>query len=197
MTRCQSRWVNVIIITIVVILRFPCPAIIAADEGYGIIANDTLMAGMVYRTAVDTPKRQHLLFTSPFQGGWKNNLLPFTSSPSLPSQPPPWSCGELARENGDGGRGMVVLAMPCLSMLPAGGHSAANTESRLFLALSVPIFLQGERRGWGWMFLSGADRRGDVRQPAVTLGQCWRISFTSGSFPCPITDVFWQQAPVW
>ena len=48
MTRSQSRWVNVIIIALVVILRSPTllPSMYVSDEGYyGTIANDILDGG--------------------------------------------------------------------------------------------------------------------------------------------------------
>ena len=66
MTRCQSRWVNVIIITIVIILRFPTllPSLYNSDEGYyGIIANDTL-TGTLYRRPW-TRSRRHQPIASP------------------------------------------------------------------------------------------------------------------------------------
>jgi len=63
MTRGQSRWVNVIIIALVVILRSPTllPSMYTGDEGYyGAGANEILDGGTVYRTAVDTkPPRMY------------------------------------------------------------------------------------------------------------------------------------------
>src|ERR1041385_4085534 len=79
MTRSQTRWVNVIIIAIVVILRSPTllPEMYNSDEGYyGIIANDTLDGGTVYRTAVDTkPPGIYYIYISVFQLAGRNNLL--------------------------------------------------------------------------------------------------------------------------
>ena len=79
MTRCQSRWINVIIITLVVILRLPTllPSLYNSDEGYyGIIANDTLDGGTFYRTAVDTkPPGIYYIYVAVFKVAGKNNLL--------------------------------------------------------------------------------------------------------------------------
>src|SRR5881398_1886328 len=79
MTRCQSRWVNVIIVAIVVILRSPTllPSLYNGDEGYyGIIANDTLDGGTVYRTAVDTkPPGIYYIYMAVFTVAGRNNLL--------------------------------------------------------------------------------------------------------------------------
>ena len=79
MTRCQSRWVNVIIIALVVILRLPTllPSLYNSDEGYyGIIANDTLDGGTFYRTAVDTkPPGIYYIYVAVFKVAGKNNLL--------------------------------------------------------------------------------------------------------------------------
>ena len=57
MTRSQSRWVNVIIIALVVLLRSPTllPLMSLTDEDYySTIASDILDGGKVYQTAVDT-----------------------------------------------------------------------------------------------------------------------------------------------
>src|SRR5215471_17907875 len=79
MTRSQSRWVNVIIIALVVILRSPTllPSLYNGDEGYyGIIADDTLDGGTVYRTAVDTkPPGIYYVYVAIFKVAGKNNLL--------------------------------------------------------------------------------------------------------------------------
>src|ERR1700746_1355845 len=79
MTRSQSRWINVIIIAIVVILRSPTllPSMYNGDESYyGIIANDTLDGGTFYRTAVDTkPPGIYYIYVAVFKVGGKNNLL--------------------------------------------------------------------------------------------------------------------------
>src|SRR5436305_11958304 len=79
MTRCQSRWVNVIIIALVVILRLPTllPSLYNSDEGYyGIIANDTLDGGTFYRTSVDTkPPGIYYIYVAVFKVAGKNNLF--------------------------------------------------------------------------------------------------------------------------
>src|SRR2546428_9159735 len=79
MTRRQSRWVNVIIIALVVILRLPTllPSLYSSDEGYyGIIANDALDGGTFYRTAVDTkPPGIYYIYVAVFKVAGKNNLL--------------------------------------------------------------------------------------------------------------------------
>src|SRR5207237_9547772 len=79
MTRCQSRWVNVIIVALVVILRLPTllPSLYNSDEGYyGIIANDTLDGGTFYRTAVDTkPPGNYYIYVAVFKVAGKNNIL--------------------------------------------------------------------------------------------------------------------------
>jgi 4-amino-4-deoxy-L-arabinose transferase-like glycosyltransferase len=79
MTRSQSRWVNVIIIAIVVILRSPTllPSLYHGDEAYyGIIANDTLDGGTFYRTALDTkPPGIYYIYVAVFKVAGKNNLF--------------------------------------------------------------------------------------------------------------------------
>ena len=101
MTRCQSRWVSVVIIGLVVILRLPTllPSLYNGDEGYyGIIASDTPDGGgSTSRRRIRTPPAS-IIFTSPFSN-WlgRTIFLPFMSSPSLSSQPPPWSYGGLVR----------------------------------------------------------------------------------------------------
>ena len=79
MTRYQSRWVTVIIIALVVILRSPTllPSMYVSDEGYyGTIANDILDGGAVYHTAVDTkPPGMYYIYAAVFQVAGRNNLL--------------------------------------------------------------------------------------------------------------------------
>src|SRR4029077_13875458 len=79
MTRSQSRWVNVIIIALVVVLRLPTllPSLYNSDEGYyGTIANDILDGGAVYRTAVDTkPPGMYYIYAGVFRVAGRNNLL--------------------------------------------------------------------------------------------------------------------------
>src|SRR6059058_6323455 len=79
MTRCESRWVNVVIIALVVILRAPTllPSLYTTDEAYyGTIANDILNGGAVYHTAVDTkPPGMYYIFAGVFRVAGRNNLL--------------------------------------------------------------------------------------------------------------------------
>ena len=182
MTRCQSRWVNVIIITIVVILRFPTllPSLYNADEGYyGIIANDTLDGGTLYQTAVDTkPPGIYYIYIAVFKVAGKNNLLAVHVITILVVAATALVVRRISARVGDDWAGAwsgIGYAVFVHAYRP-GDTLAANTEifASLFLALSVLIFLQGERRaGWGWMFLSGAlvGVATFIRQPsAVTLG---------------------------
>ena len=182
MTRCQSRWVNVIIITIVVILRLPTllPSLYNADEGYyGIIANDTLDGGTVYRTAVDTkPPGIYYIYIAVFKVAGKNNLLAVHVIAILVVAATALVVRRISARVWDDWAGAwsgIGYAVFVHAYRP-GDTLAANTEifASLFLALSVLIFLQGERRGgWGWMFLSGAlvGMATLIRQPsAVTLG---------------------------
>src|SRR5882724_12038715 len=182
MTRCQSRWVNVIIITIVVILRFPTllPSLYNGDEGYyGIIANDTLDGGTFYRTAVDTkPPGIYYIYIAVFKVAGKNNLLAVHVLAILVVAATALVVRRISARMGDDWAGAwsgIGYAVFVHAYLP-GDTLAANTEifASLFLALSVLIFLQGERRGGRvWMFLSGAlvGVATLIRQPsAVTLG---------------------------
>jgi len=172
----------VIIITIVVFLRFPTllPSLYNADEGYyGIIANDTLDGGTVYRTAVDTkPPGIYYIYIAVFKVAGKNNLLAVHVMAILVVAATALVVRRISARVGDDWAGAwsgIGYAVFVHAYRP-GDTLAANTEifASLFLALSVLIFLQGERRGsWGWMFLSGALVGGAtlIRQPsAVTLG---------------------------
>jgi 4-amino-4-deoxy-L-arabinose transferase-like glycosyltransferase len=182
MTRCQSRWVNVIIIAIVVILRFPTllPSLYNADEGYyGIIANDTLDGGTVYRTAVDTkPPGIYYIYIAVFKVAGKNNLLAVHVLAILVVAATALVVRRISARVGDDWAGAwsgIGYAVFVHAYRP-GDTLAANTEifASLFLTLSVFIFLQGDRKGgWRWMFLSGAlvGVATLIRQPsAVTLG---------------------------
>src|SRR5262249_58064050 len=79
MTRYQSRWVTVIIIALVVILRSPTllPSMYVSDEGYyGTIANDILDGGAVYHTAVDTkPPGMYYIYAAVFQVAGRDQPL--------------------------------------------------------------------------------------------------------------------------
>ena len=78
MTRCQSRWVNLVLIALVVILRAPTllPSLYTTDEAYyGTIANDILDGGAVYRTAADTkPPGMYHIYAGVFRAAGRNNL---------------------------------------------------------------------------------------------------------------------------
>jgi 4-amino-4-deoxy-L-arabinose transferase-like glycosyltransferase len=182
MTRCQSRWINVIIIALVVILRLPTllPSLYNSDEGwYGIIANDTLDGGTFYRTAVDTkPPGIYYIYVAVFKVAGKNNLLAVHVVAILVVAATALVVRRIGARVGDDwagawsgiGYAVFVHAYRPADTLPA------NTEifASLFLALSVLAFLQGERKaGWGWMFLTGTlvGVATLIRQPsAVTLG---------------------------
>ena len=182
MTRCQSRWVNVIIITLVVILRLPTvlPSLYNSDEGYyGIIANDTLDGGTLYRTAVDTkPPGIYYIYVAVFKVAGKNNLLAVHVLAILVVAATALVLRRIGARVGDDWAGAwsgIGYAVFVHAYRP-GDTLPANTEifASLFLALSVLAFLQGERKaGWGWMFLSGTlvGVATLIRQPsAVTLG---------------------------
>src|SRR5436189_589052 len=182
MTRSQSRWINVIIIAIVVILRSPTllPSMYNGDEGYyGTIANDTLHGGTVYRTAVDTkPPGIYYIYIAVFQLAGRNNLLAVhilgilvVATTALVVR----RIGARVADDWAGAWSGIGYAVFVHAYRP-GDTLPANTEifASLFLALSVLAFLQGERKaGWGWMFLSGTlvGLATLFRQPsAVTLG---------------------------
>ncbi len=182
MTRCQSRWVNVIIITLVVILRLPTvlPSLYNSDEGYyGIIANDTLDGGTLYRTAVDTkPPGIYYIYVAVFKVAGKNNLLAVHVLAILVVAATALVLRRIGARVGDDWAGAwsgIGYAVFVHAYRP-GDTLPANTEifASLFLALSVLAFLRGERKaGWGWMFLSGTlvGMATLIRQPsAVTLG---------------------------
>ena len=182
MTRCQSHWVNVIIITLVVILRLPTvlPSLYNSDEGYyGIIANDTLDGGTLYRTAVDTkPPGIYYIYVAVFKVAGKNNLFAVHVLAILVVAATALVLRRIGARVGDDWAGAwsgIGYAVFVHAYRP-GDTLPANTEifASLFLALSVLAFLQGERKaGWGWMFLSGTQVGVAtlIRQPsAVTLG---------------------------
>jgi len=182
MTRCQSRWITVIIVAVVVILRLPTllPSLYNSDEGYyGIIANDTLDGGTLYRTAVDTkPPGIYYIYVAVFKVAGKNNLLAVHVLAILVVAATALVLRRIGARMGDDWAGAwsgIGYAVFVHAYRP-GDTLPANTEifASLFLALSVLAFLQGERKaGWGWMFLSGTlvGMATLIRQPsAVTLG---------------------------
>src|SRR5205809_602341 len=182
MTRRQSRWVNVIIIALGIILRLPTllPSLYNSDEGYyGIIANDTLDGGTLYQTAVDTkPPGIYYIYIAVFKVAGKNNLLAVHVITILVVAATALVVRRIGARAGDDWAGAwsgIGYAVFVHAYRP-GDTLPANTEifASLFLALSVLAFLQGERKaGWGWMFLSGTlvGVATLIRQPsAVTLG---------------------------
>src|SRR6266446_4921786 len=182
MTRCESRWITIVIIALVVILRAPTllPSLYNSDEGYyGIIANDTLDGGTFYRTAVDTkPPGIYYIYVAVFKVAGKNNLLAVHVLAILVVAATALVIRRIGARVGDDWAGAwsgIGYAVFVHAYRP-GDTLPANTEifASFFLALSVLAFLQGERRaGWGWMFLSGTlvGVATLIRQPsAVTLG---------------------------
>jgi 4-amino-4-deoxy-L-arabinose transferase-like glycosyltransferase len=181
MTRYQSRWVNVIIIALVVILRSPTllPSMYTGDEGYyGAGANEILDGGTVYRTAVDTkPPGMYYIYAGVFQVAGRNNLLTVhilailvVAATALVVR----RIGARVADDWAGAWSGIGYAVFVHAYRP-DDTLGANSEifANLALALSVLAFLQGGRKvGWGWMFLSGAlvGVATLIRQPsAVTM----------------------------
>src|SRR5216117_83668 len=182
MTRCESRWVNVVIIALVVILRSPTllPSMYLVDEAYyGTIANDILDGGAVYRTAVDTkPPGMYYIYAGVFWVVGKNNLFAahllaifVVAATALVLR----RIGARVADEWAGawsGIGYIVF----LHAYRPDDTLGANSEifASFFLALSVLAFLQGQKKpAWGLMFLSGTlvGVATLIRQPsAVTLG---------------------------
>jgi len=182
MTRYQSRWVNVIIIALVVILRLPTllPSMYISDEGYyGTIANEILDGGTVYRTAVDTkPPGMYYIYAAIFRVAGRNNLLVIhilailvVAATALVVR----RIGARVAEEWAGAWSGIGYAVFVHAYHP-DDTLGANTEifAALPLTLSVLAFFRGEKKGrWGWMFLSGAlvGVATLIRQPsAVILG---------------------------
>jgi len=182
MTRCESRWVNVVIIALVVILRSPTllPSMYLGDEAYyGTIANDILDGGTVYRTAVDTkPPGMYYIYAGVFQLAGRNNLravhllaIFVVATTALVLR----RIGARVSDDWAGAWAGIGYALFVHAYLPRD-TLGANSEifASLPLVLSVLVFLQGEEKaGWGWMFLSGAlvGSATLIRQPsAVNLG---------------------------
>ena len=181
MSRRQSRWVNVIIIALVVILRSPTllPSMYISDEGYyGTIANDILDGGIVYRTAVDTkPPGMYYIYAGVFQVAGRNNLLAVhilailvVAATALVLR----RIGARVADEWAGAWSGIGYAVFVHAYWP-GDTLGANSEifAALPLTLSVLAFLRGEKNAtWNWMFLSGAlvGFGTLIRQPsAVTL----------------------------
>ena len=81
MTRRESRWITIVIIALVVILRAPtllpsiCRVGLTDEDWYGTIANDILDGGSVYHTAADTkPPGIYYIYAGVFSIAGRNNL---------------------------------------------------------------------------------------------------------------------------
>jgi 4-amino-4-deoxy-L-arabinose transferase-like glycosyltransferase len=182
MTRCQSRWVNVIIIAIVVILRSPTllPSMCLTDEDYySTIANDILDGGKVYHTAVDTkPPGMYYIYAGVFGVAGRNNLHAVHLLAICVVVATAFVVRRIGARVGDEWAGAwsgIGYAVFVHAYLP-GDTLAANTEifACLLLSLSILAFLQGEKEArWNWMFLSGmlVGAATLIRQPsAVNVG---------------------------
>src|SRR5215831_5307875 len=182
MTRCQSRWVNAIIVAIVVILRAPTllPSMSLTDEDfYSTMASDILDGGKVYHTAVDTkPPGIYYIYAGVYRLGGRNNLFAIhllaifvvTATAMVVRR-----IGARVADEWAGAWSGIGYAVFVHAYLP-GDTLAANTEifASLLLSLSILAFLQGEREArWSWMFLSGmfVGAATLIRQPsAVNVG---------------------------
>src|SRR5437899_46633 len=182
MTRCQSRWINAVIIALVVILRAPTllPSMYTSDEGYyGTIANDILDGGAVYHTAVDTkPPGMYYIYAAVFRVAGRNNLFAVhllaifvVVATALVLR----RIGARVADDWAGAWSGIGYAVFVHAFRP-DDTLGANSEifASLPLALSVLAFLQGQRKpALGLMFLSGAlvGVATLIRQPsAVNLG---------------------------
>ena len=200
MTRRQSRWITVLIIALVVILRGPtllpslCLVGLTDEEYYSTIANDILDGGLVYHTAVDTkPPGIYYIYAGVFRVVGRNNLralhllgIIVVAATALVVR----RIGARVADEWAGAWSGIGYAVFVHAYKP-GDTLAPNTEifASLPLALSVLAFLQGEKRAsWGWMFLSGAlvGAATLIRQPSavnagvmlVCLGYAWLIPRT-------------------
>ena len=185
MTRRESRWITVVIIALVVILRTPtllsslCQAGLTDEDYYSTIASDILDGGAVYHTAVDTkPPGIYYIFAGVFRVAGRNNFravhilaIIVVAATALVVR----RIGARVADEWAGAWGGIGYAVFVHAFLP-GDTLAANTEifASLLLALSVLAFLQSEKEArWGWMFLSGAlvGAATLIRQPsAVNVG---------------------------
>ena len=182
MTRSQNRWINAVIIALVVILRAPTllPSMYTTDEGYyGTIANDILDGGAVYSTAVDTkPPGMYYIYAGVFRVAGRNNLLAVhllaifvVVATALVLR----RIGARVADDWAGAWSGIGYAVFVHAYWPRD-TLGANSEifASLLLALSVLVFLQGRKKpAFGLMFLSGAlvGLATLIRQPsAVNLG---------------------------
>src|SRR6266513_3037561 len=197
MTRSQSRWVNVIIIGLVVVLRLPTllPSLYNGDEGYyGTIANDILDGGAVYHTAVDTkPPGMYYIYAAVFRVAGRNNLFAVhllaifvVVATALVLR----RIGARVADDWAGAWSGIGYAVFVHAFWP-DDTLGANSEifASLPLALSVLAFLQGQRKpALGLMFLSGAliGVATLIRQTSAVnlsvmlacLAYCWLIART-------------------
>src|SRR5436309_12282876 len=197
MTRGQDRWVNAVIIALVIILRAPTlfPSLYTVDEGYyGTIANDILDGGAVYHTAVDTkPPGMYYIYAGVFRVPGRNNLFAvhllaiFVVAATALVLP---RIGARVADDWAGAWSGIGYAVFVHAYRPAD-TLGANSEifASLPLVLSVLVVLQGQKQPvWGLMFLSGAliGVATLIRQTsAVNLGvmlvylaYCWLIART-------------------
>jgi hypothetical protein len=194
MTRSQSRWINVIIIALVVLLRSPTllPSLYNGDEGYyGTIANDILDGGTVYHTSVDTkPPGMYYIYAGVFWLAGRNNLLAVHVLAILVIV----ATAFVVRRIGARVAGAWAGAWSGIGYA-VFGHAywpsdtlGANSEifASLPLALSVLVFLQAQTKPFrGLIFLSGAliGVATLIRQTSavnlgvmlVCLAYCWGI----------------------
>jgi 4-amino-4-deoxy-L-arabinose transferase-like glycosyltransferase len=164
MTRRQSRWVNVVIIALVVILRGPTLLSwmpLTDEDYYSTIASDILDGGKVYHTAVDTkPPGIYYIYAGVFRVAGRNNLLAVHLLAIFVVAATALVVRRIGARVGDEWAGAwsgIGYAMFVHAYLP-GDTLAANTEifASLLLSLSILAFLQGEKKAsWSWMFLSG------------------------------------------
>src|ERR1044072_6705699 len=164
MTRSQSRWITVIIIALVLILRLPTlfPSLYNPEKGYyGTMANDMLAGGAVYHTAVDTkPPGMYYVYAAVFRVAGRNNLFAvhlLAISVVVATALVLRRIGARVADDWAGAWSGIGYAVFVHAFWP-GDTLGANSEifASLPLALSVLAFLQGQRKpGLGLMFLGG------------------------------------------
>jgi hypothetical protein len=200
MTQSQSRWVSVVIIAVVVILRAPTllPSMYTIDEAYySTIANDILDGGAVYRTAVDTkPPGMYYIYAAVFRVAGRNNLFAVHVLAIVVVAATAFvlrRIGARVADNWAGAWSGIGFAVFAHAYWP-GDTLGANSEifASLPLTLGVLAFLQGQKKAsWGLMFLSGAlvGVATLIRQPsAVSLGAMLACLAYGWLVPC--TDSF-------
>src|SRR5215472_4520584 len=199
MTRRQSRWVNVVIVALVVILRGPTllPSMSLTDEDfYSTMASDILDGGKVYHTAVDTkPPGIYYIYAGVYRVAGRNNLFAIhllaifvVIATSLVVR----RIGTRVADEWTGAWSGIGYAVFVHAYLP-GDTLAANTEifASLLLSLSILAFLHGEKEArWSWMFLSGmlVGAATLIRQPsAVNVGVMLGCLVYACLIPCTQT----------